>query len=319
MELLRVDAKEFANTFPRPQIIYNSVKFTQLNRYKCDETAFLLFRDTRLRGGLILGLRQGIWRSPFSAPFGGLLLTRGQRVNEIEEMWRLALDFSMTETGPDGNLSRGLQTVLSPEFYDADLYAKSVNVLTRIAASRGGELFPEINYHIDLRGLSSLETEYSRSALEKLRQARRSDYVFEQLPVTPENIAVVYDVIHRNREHRGFPHNMSLEQVIATSSVVKIDLFVLRLDGVPVAAVQAHRVAPRIVQVVYWGDLPGYSDKRPMNLLPVELAAHYLAEGDVDIIDIGHSTEDGVPNYGLCEFKESVGCRASLKWGFRIC
>jgi len=33
-------------------------------------------------------------------------------------------------------------------------------------------------------------------------------------------------------------------------------------------------------------------------------------------IDIGPSTENSIPNYGLCEFKESIGCDISPKYTF---
>lgn len=308
MELIQVDAREFANVLPAQGNIYSSVPFTELNRHKCREVAYLLFRDTRLRGGLVTGLRDGIWRSPFSAPFGGLVLSRTQRVEEVEEMYRLAIEFAC-------NGADGLRVTLPPEFMDAALYAKSVNVLTRFS---GGCGVPEINYHVDLRGIVDPVSLYSRSAREKLRQAQRLPFRFEQLEVAPENIARVYDVIHQNRMHRGFPHNMTLAEVTATASVIPMDLFMLTLDGVPAAAAQVHHIASGVVQVVYWGDMPGMSAARPMNLLPLEIYRHYLSRGDIDFIDIGHSTEDGQPNYGLCEYKESVGCRASIKWSFDI-
>ena len=39
---------------------------------------------------------------------------------------------------------------------------------------------------------------------------------------------------------------------------------------------------------------------------------------DVVILDIGPSTENGIPNYGLCEFKESIGCSVTMKYSFEL-
>ena len=39
-------------------------------------------------------------------------------------------------------------------------------------------------------------------------------------------------------------------------------------------------------------------------------------EKGISLIDIGTSTVDGVPNFGLCDFKESIGCNCSPKINF---
>ena len=39
---------------------------------------------------------------------------------------------------------------------------------------------------------------------------------------------------------------------------------------------------------------------------------------DIDIIDIGPSSIDGVPDYGLLEFKESIGCSVCSKYWLKL-
>ena len=125
-----------------------------------------------------------------------------------------------------------------------------------------------------------------------------------------------YEVIRRNREEHGYPLRMTLEQVWQTvTSVVKADFFVLEHEGRDVAAAQISHVAEGIAQVIYWGDIRKYSALRPMNFLAYSLLDHYYKQG-LRILDIGPSTEDGVPNYGLCEFKENIGCEVTLKYRF---
>ena len=80
--------------FSRASHIYNSVDFALLNAPKADSVEFLTFRDKRLRGGLILGMCGAMARSPFSAPFGGLLLTREQTAGAVEDMYILAAQFA---------------------------------------------------------------------------------------------------------------------------------------------------------------------------------------------------------------------------------
>ena len=75
-------------------------------------------------------------------------------------------------------------------------------------------------------------------------------------------------MIRRNREERGFPLRMTLEQVWQTvSNVIRADFFMLEHEGEDVAAAQVFHVAEGVAQVVYWGDIREYSALRPMNFL----------------------------------------------------
>ena len=126
-----------------------------------------------------------------------------------------------------------------------------------------------------------------------------------------------YGVIRKNRDAHGYPLRMSLDEVVATAPVVGARFMVMTWRGEDVAAAQVHCVAPGIGQVVYWGDAPGYVEMRPMNYFTMEVARHFRNEG-MRILDIGPSSEEGVPSPGLCDFKESIGCMVSPKFRFRL-
>lgn len=104
---------------------------------------------------------------------------------------------------------------------------------------------------------------------------------------------------------------MSLDEVMKTVAVIPADFMMLTLDGVDVAAAMIYYVTDKIVQVVYWGDRPGYSISRPMNMLAEKVVTHYSHIGK--IIDIGPASSLGEPSLGLCDFKESIGCETTLK------
>ena len=71
MEILEVDSSEYQNLIPAPYHVFGSASFNELNKGKCDEVYYLLFKEGKFRLGLIGGRRGNLFTSPFSAPFGG--------------------------------------------------------------------------------------------------------------------------------------------------------------------------------------------------------------------------------------------------------
>ena len=124
-------------------------------------------------------------------------------------------------------------------------------------------------------------------------------------------------MIRINRESKGYPLRMSLQNVLNTIEVIKADFFILTHNAKDVAAAQVFHVAADVVQVIYWGDVPGYTELRAMNYLAYKVFEYYAAS-KIKLIDIGPSSENGIPNYGLCEFKENIGCSVSLKYTFSL-
>lgn len=298
-----ITPQRFKQLFDGKSHVYNSMEFSELNRDKVDGVSYLAFEDTKIRGGLILGRRGNLLCSPFSSPYAGLVTGRGQSMAAIEQMWRLAVAYANAK-------ECDLRVTLPPGFMDSDLLAKSVNVLTRL----GGTAVVEVNHHFDLT-VPDIAAAFDVKTRNQLHQAQKLAYEFEELAPEPANIARVYDVIVRNHTARGYQVNMPLENVIATAPVVNAQFFILSIGGDDVAAAQVHNPAPGVAQVIYWGDVPGHSSSRPMNMLAYRLFGLYKSKG-YRIMDIGISTVNGMPNYGLCDFKEGLGCRPTAKFTF---
>lgn len=121
-------------------------------------------------------------------------------------------------------------------------------------------------------------------------------------------------MIKANREAKKYPLRMTYEQVIMTGKLLT-HIFLIEFEGTAIAAAIVFSVAPKIVQVIYWGDIPGHSALKPINFLSFKLF-EYFHEHGIDIVDIGPSTENSVPNFGLCKFKEGIGCIISPKFSF---
>ena len=104
---------------------------------------------------------------------------------------------------------------------------------------------------------------------------------------------------------------LRMQDIISPSS----DIFIVKKDNVSIAAAFIYYINNEVCSVIYWGDIEGYSQVKPINYLSYQLIQFYGEKG-IKYLDIGISTEDGVPNYGLCDFKDSIGCFPSSKYIF---
>lgn len=305
MTVTEVSAEEYESLFP-PLHVYGGVPFTQLNAARAEEVIYMVFSDSKPRFGIILGKREGMLRSPFSAPFGGFLQRGVQNLQNMEAAVKLLHSYAAER-------QLGIMITLPPLLYDESQLSKWASVLMRAGFSQTVDL----NYNFPLSRFPDYRKIIDRSARNHLNRSLKSGFRLLQLESSNrDDVARAYDVIRRNREERGYPLRMTFEQVWQTvSRVIRADFFVLEHEGDDVAAAQIFHVAPGIAQVIYWGDIRQYSELRPMNYLTYAVFEHYYEQG-LKILDIGPSTEDGIPNYGLCEFKEDTGCEVALKYRF---
>ena len=307
MQIKNLTPGEFASTFQAAHI-FNTVAFAQLNSDKVERVHYLSFDDPKTCFGIVLGESNGVLRSPFSAPFGGFLEKGTHGLERMEKAVDVLADYARER-------SLKLLITLPPLVYDETKMSKWVSVMIRKMQLRHIDL----NYHLDISHVSHYSSVINSSARNHLNQALRQNYCLHKLNSdNRDDVARVYNVISCNHKERGFPLRMTFEQVWQTiSNVVSADFFVLEHEGCDVAAAQIFHVADGIAQVVYWGDIRQYAKLRPMNYLAYSLFGYY-ADNGLRILDIGPSTEDGIPNYGLCEFKESIGCSVTMKYSFEL-
>lgn len=308
MTVSSVTADEYYSIFTTGLHAYNSRRFTEFNAGKCDDIKFLVFSiDSKPRLGLVAGVRQGQLLSPFSAPFGGFDVKRPMRVDAVIEAIE-ALKAYLTTSDETLALS------MPPMFYQPQIIPQVVAAMVNDPAVK---TVVEYNYHFDCHSFTDYYSYLSRAARKNLNNALRHDWRFDLISADDaDGVARAYEVIRLNREQHGYPLRMTLEAVRQTVKIIPAEFFVLSLGGHDVAAAQVFYPADRIAQVIYWGDVEGYSDKRPMNMLAYRLFGHLTEKAD--IVDVGPSSTDGIPSPGLCEFKESVGCHLTPKFRFTI-
>lgn len=307
-QLIRVSAKEYGQIFSHPNHVFNSAAFSELNKDKCDDLHYLIFKESKIKLGIVLGERENSFRSPFSAPFGGFSCNREVEIGFYEEAVRCLEQYAKEN-------DRRIKISIPPYIYGDSHVGKSFSALSR---SDFRLLYTDVNYHYDLSNFPNYEERLNSGTRNKFRNSLKYDFDFQKLNDRDEtDVSRAYSVIRTNRESRGFPLRMSLQSVLDTVKVVKADFFVMSYEGVDVAAAQVFHVSNDVYQVIYWGDVPEYASMRVMNFFSYKVFEYYHSHG-LRLLDIGPSTENGIPNYGLCDFKENIGCDISLKFTFEL-
>jgi hypothetical protein len=308
MEIVEAAYSEYSTIITNPYHIFGTAAFNHLNEDKAETVHYLLFKDGKYRLGMIGGIRNNIFLSPFSAPFGGFsFLQEDIRISYIDEAVQL-----LTQWAKAKGLSN-INITLPPGIYQESFLSKQINSLYRNDFKIEKT---DLNYAYNLHHFNenyAASTWYN--ARKNLKIALSNHFSFRVCQTVDEK-ETAYNIIKQNREARSFPLRMTWQQVQLSATVIPADFFLVsNSELLPVAAAVVFHLKPKLVQVIYWGDLPEYADKKTMNYLSFKLFEHYH-QLKFDIIDIGPSTENSVPNHGLCEFKESIGCDISCKFSF---
>jgi hypothetical protein len=204
-----------------------------------------------------------------------------------------------------------ISLTLPPIFYDDSFITKTMNCLFRKNFSIK---IIDLNYALNLNHFNDqYVNNVWYNARKNLKISLSKEFEFLKCGDNHQKHQA-YEIIKYNREKRGFPLRMTWEQVLETVSVIQADFFLVKdsMQQDIASAIVFHVKEREIAQVIYWGDKPEYSENKTMNYLSFKVFEYYKQER-FKYVDIGPSSENSLPNYGLCEFKESIGCSISPK------
>ena len=306
MELLNVSKEEYQAIVSNVRYIYDSVWFHELNSEKVENIYYLIFKNSKYKCGIIVGIKEQQALMPYSAPFSMIEKINIMDVEEIEEVVSLLENFLYERC------IRKIFFRMPPLFYDETFISEIQNVLIRKKYSISSF---DLNYQYYISDEQEYWNRLHRNARKNLKKALKGEWKFIHCD-TIESKKTAYDVIAINRKSKGYPLRMSWDAVKTTVSNIENDFFLLEVGGEVIASAVVFGVTDDIYQVIYWGDIPNHGLERPMNYLAYSVYLYYLRKG-IRVLDIGPSTEDGIPNYGLCSFKKSIGCEVSSKLTFR--
>ena len=208
--------------------------------------------------------------------------------------------------------------VFPPLYYNENLLSGFVSSFYRMGYIATDV---DVSYSLDLRELNSGRERYDELITAKgrkgLRKAERNRLYIKKCK-NKDEYKIAYDIVKKGHEYMGYPVRMSFEQLYETLLLVEHDVFIVEgPNGESMVSEFLYRINRDIVLGVYVGVLPEYRDKNGMNLLTYYTIQYYGNLG-YKIIDKSISTVESEPNYGLMNFKESVGCKRSLKYSFYL-
>ena len=308
----RVTKDEYKILVPNREVFFNEPDFNELNKDKVDDIYYLiLMRENSARFGLIAGKTGNEMRTPFSAPYA-------YPISIIDESKQETIDIALSvfeDYCCEQDIS-SIRFIFPPLFYNEHLLSGWVSAFYR---SDYKVTNLDVNYALNLKKLYGDGIEYSPMIPQKgrkgLNRAQRANLEIVKCE-SHEDYKAAYDIIQIGHESKGFPVKLSFEQLMNTLKLVKHDAFIVKKDGVGIVAEVLYRINDRIVQGIYTGTHPDYTNCNGMNMLTYHTIQYYGFQG-YEILDKAIATEDSEPNYGLCNFKESVGCERSLKYTFR--
>lgn len=310
MDIKEVTKEEYSQFVINPFSGFDKADFCELNKEKVNNNVkYFIFENNKKRFGLLGGIKGNVLKFPFSASFS--IISEIAHNNKIEH-YHQAIE-KLIEWAKENSIEKIIFNT-PPIFFNESHITKFQNALFCNGFKIVGY---DINFQYQLKNYIN-EQNYINSLLSdsrrNLKQAYKNNLKFEKT----DNLEKVYEIIKTNRQEKGFPLYMNKDDILNTSNFIKSDYFLVSNDVEYIASAYIQHITKSIVNVVYWGNLQKSDKQYPMNFIAQKVFNYYSNEKGIDFVSIGTSTLDSKPNFGLCNFKESIGCACSPKLLYEI-
>lgn len=300
MSVLHILEDEFRG---EPDSLFHLPAFHALHRSERPGGYFELFDGRQVRASIhFTALDDGTWRSPARGTFGGLWAGPELGLAELQSFLG-QVDARLLAAG-----AQRAEVLPMPQVHDPVGFARSVYLFRALGY---GVESCDLNHSLDVDE-RPLAERMSYGNRKRLNKCLREGLAAQEL-AAPE-LTQVYDALAANRQSKGYQLSMTLPQVqdMAERFSDRVVLFGVPTAGVLAAAALCFRLSKDILYVFYWGDRPGFATQSPVVAL-AECIYRFCQTHGIRLLDVGTSTLDRVPNYGLIQFKGGLGFSESLK------
>jgi hypothetical protein len=156
---------------------------------------------------------------------------------------------------------------------------------------------------------------FHRSARRRLDKAKNAGLTVKELTI--RRSAEVFTFIQQCRTNKQYPFSMSLTDFQKTVNLFPDHYLLFGVfDGHQlVAASITIRVKKNILYDFYHDHVSSYDHLSPVVLL-VSAIYEFCQDKNIELLDLGTSTLNSVPNFSLLHFKKSLGCQFTSKLTF---
>ena len=295
--IYKIYSKEFA-------YVYNRSEFLETITNQNPKLHYLSIGEEKPRVILFFAEYENKIIAPFSAPFWNIeKIKKNLSIDIIDEIIASLANYL-------DSFKKEIRLTLSPLFYDSDYLTLLLNCFLR---NNFKIEYVDINHYIDIRNISidSYVDSLAPNARRNLRIANDLNLAFRRA-VSEIEIRKAYEIISINRSVKGYPLKLSFEQLRNTLDKIGGDVFLVSENDSFISSAFIFNINLNNKHLIYWGDIPESSKTRSMNFLAYKLIEYYKSKS-IHFLDLGPSSEKGVPNNGLSNFKESIGASVALK------
>lgn len=292
-----VGLDEFEALAGRPPVVFAGAPYARVHAARTPQLLPLVCSLGHRQAGIICGCDGTTLSAPFSAPFADFCCSAGASAPLLLHAAGALVDYAR---------SRGLamRFVAAPPIYgNSGPLAVAALAAAGLKVSR-----TDIGYALPLR--EKLQFNRMRRRQLGMSEAGQLHTIIASGAEAPELLARAYAVVEANRTELGYALSMSEADVRRAMQVVDAHVAITQYGTSDVGSAIIFDVAPRVKQVIFWGDMPRTRGALPvMSVLAQALSSHFAAAGDL-WLDLGPATLQGRILPGLAMFKQSLGAEA---------
>ena len=284
--------------------IFNTPTFQALK--KGNSRYFVLFKDNQAVARICFFIGNGTAISGYQATFGSIDSERPLGID--------ALSYFLKQTCQILNYEGFEQIIIKhwPTSHTQD------NRMHEIFIKLGFQVLnSEVNQH-RLVTEEDFQQKIKTGERGKISQSKNKGYVFKILTI--HELSNVYNLIQETLTRRDNSVSMSYEELSRAIEMLPEGYLLFGLyDGEKlIAATVSLRISKEILYNFYHADDFAYRTTSPLVMLIQEIYK-FCQHEKIKILDLGISSEQGIINQGLFNFKRNLGCESSEKNTYRWC